>query len=33
LIGFRPTDNLHPMELGYEIWVSAVAPTLKSWIK
>jgi lysophospholipase L1-like esterase len=33
LIGFRPTDNLHPMELGYEIWASAVAPTLKSWIR
>jgi lysophospholipase L1-like esterase len=33
LIGFRPTDNLHPVEEGYEIWASAVAPTLKSWIK
>lgn len=32
LIGFRPTDNLHPVEEGYEIWASAVAPTLKSWI-
>jgi lysophospholipase L1-like esterase len=33
LIGFRPGDNLHPVEQGYEIWASAVAPTLKSWIK
>jgi lysophospholipase L1-like esterase len=33
LIGFRPTDNLHPVEEGYEIWASAVAPTLKSWIQ
>jgi lysophospholipase L1-like esterase len=33
LIGFRPTDNLHPVEEGYEIWASAVTPTLKSWIK
>ncbi len=33
LIGFRPTDNLHPVEQGYEIWASAVAPTLKEWIK
>jgi beta-glucosidase len=33
LIGFRTTDNLHPVEEGYEIWASAVAPTLKSWIK
>lgn len=33
LIGFRPTDNLHPVEQGYEIWASAVAPTLKSWVK
>jgi lysophospholipase L1-like esterase len=33
LIGFRPTDNLHPVEEGYEIWASSVAPTLKSWIK
>jgi lysophospholipase L1-like esterase len=33
LIGFRPTDNLHPVEEGYEIWASAVAPTLKSWVK
>ena len=32
LIGFR-RDNLHPDAEGYEIWASAVAPTLKSWIK
>ena len=24
LIGFRPNDNLHPIEEGYEIWASAV---------
>jgi len=33
LIGFRPADNLHPVEQGYEIWASAVAPTLRSWVK
>jgi lysophospholipase L1-like esterase len=33
LIGFRPTDNLHPVEEGFEIWASSVAPTLKSWVK
>jgi beta-glucosidase len=33
LIGFRPSDSLHPTDEGYEIWASAVAPTLKSWIK
>ena len=33
LIGFRPTDNLHPVEEGYELWASAVAPTLKAWVK
>ena len=33
LIGFRTTDNLHPVEEGYEIWASSVAPTLKSWIQ
>ncbi len=33
LIGFRPTDNLHPVEEGYEIWASSVAPTLKNWIQ
>ena len=32
LVGFR-RDNLHPNAEGYEIWASAVAPTLKSWIK
>jgi beta-glucosidase len=32
LIGFRG-DNLHPNAEGYEIWASAVAPTLKSWIQ
>jgi beta-glucosidase len=32
LIGFR-ADNLHPNAEGYEIWASAVADTLKSWIK
>jgi (4-O-methyl)-D-glucuronate---lignin esterase len=31
LIGFRG-DNLHPNAEGYEIWASAVADTLKSWI-
>jgi lysophospholipase L1-like esterase len=33
LIGFRPADNLHPVEEGYEIWASSVAPTLKDWVK
>ena len=33
LVGFRPSDNLHPTDEGYEIWASAVAATLKSWIK
>lgn len=33
LIGFRPNDNLHPVEEGYEIWASSVAPTLKNWIQ
>ena len=33
LIGFRTTDNLHPVEEGYEIWASSVTPTLKNWIK
>ena len=32
LIGFRG-DNLHPNADGYDIWGSAVAPTLKKWIK
>ena len=33
LIGFRTTDRLHPVEEGYEIWASSVAPTLKNWIQ
>ena len=33
LIGFRPNDNLHPVEEGYEIWASSVAPILKNWVK
>ncbi|HEY5040944.1 MAG TPA: GDSL-type esterase/lipase family protein [Verrucomicrobiae bacterium] len=32
LVGFRPADHLHPVEQGFEIWASSVAPTLKSWI-
>jgi lysophospholipase L1-like esterase len=32
LIGFRPSDHLHPVPEGYEIWASAVAPVLKSWV-
>jgi beta-glucosidase len=32
LVGFRQ-DNLHPVEEGYETWASAVAPTLKGWVK
>jgi len=32
LIGFRTTDHLHPVTEGFEIWASAVAPTIKSWI-
>jgi lysophospholipase L1-like esterase len=32
LIGFRP-DNLHPVAEGYEIWATAVADTLKGWVK
>jgi lysophospholipase L1-like esterase len=32
LVGFRPSDHLHPVEQGFEIWASSVAPTLKSWI-
>ena len=31
LIGFR-NDNLHPNAEGYEVWASAVAPTLKKWL-
>jgi lysophospholipase L1-like esterase len=33
LVGFRSSDRLHPVEEGYEIWASSVAPTLKSWIQ
>jgi beta-glucosidase len=33
LIGFRASDNLHPVEQGFEIWASSVAPTLKSWVQ
>jgi lysophospholipase L1-like esterase len=31
LAGFR-SDMLHPNSDGYEVWASAVAPTLKGWI-
>jgi lysophospholipase L1-like esterase len=33
LIGFRPSDHLHPVPEGYEIWAASVAPMLKSWIR
>lgn len=33
LIGFRSSDNLHPVEEGYEIRASSIAPTLKGWIQ
>jgi lysophospholipase L1-like esterase len=33
LIGFRPQENLHPVEEGFDIWGAAVAPTLKNWVK
>ena len=33
LIGFRTSNHLHPVEQGFEIWASAVAPTLKCWIE
>ncbi len=33
LVGFRTSENLHPVEEGYEIWASTVADKLKSWIK
>ena len=33
LIGFRPSDHLHPVPEGYEIWAAAVAPTLKNWVQ
>jgi lysophospholipase L1-like esterase len=32
LIGFRPSDHLHPIPEGYQIWADAVAPVLKSWL-
>ncbi len=32
LIGFR-NDGVHPNAQGYEIWASAVADTLKGWVK
>jgi len=32
LIGFRPSDHLHPVPEGYEIWGAAVAPVLKGWV-
>ncbi len=33
LVGFRTSDSLHPVEQGFDIWISSVAPTLKDWIK
>jgi hypothetical protein len=33
LIGFRPNENLHPIEDGFDIWGAAVAPILKEWVK
>jgi len=33
LIGFRPNENLHPIEEGFDIWGAAVAPTLREWVK
>jgi len=33
LIGFRPSDNLHPVTEGFDIWLSSVAPTLKGWVR
>jgi lysophospholipase L1-like esterase len=32
LVGFRG-DGVHPNPEGYEIWASAVADTLKGWVK
>jgi lysophospholipase L1-like esterase len=32
LIGFRPSDNLHPVTEGFDIWLSSVAPILKGWV-
>ncbi len=33
LIGFRPTDNLHPVVEGFDIWISNAAPLPKSWLQ
>lgn len=33
LIGFRTSDHLHPVTEGFDIWISSVAPILKSWVK
>jgi lysophospholipase L1-like esterase len=33
LIGFRTSDNLHPVVEGFDIWISNAAPLLKSWVK
>jgi lysophospholipase L1-like esterase len=33
LIGFRTTDNLHPVVEGFDIWISSAAPLLKEWVK
>ena len=33
LIGFRASDNLHPVTEGFDIWISSVAPILKGWVK
>jgi lysophospholipase L1-like esterase len=33
LKGFRPTDNLHPVVEGFDIWIANAAPLLKSWVK
>jgi lysophospholipase L1-like esterase len=33
LIGFRTTDNLHPVVEGFDIWISNAAPLLKDWAK
>ncbi len=33
LIGFRPNENLHPIEEGFDIWGAAVVDTLKEWVK
>jgi lysophospholipase L1-like esterase len=32
LIGFRTSDHLHPTDMGFDIWASSVASTLKGWI-